>query len=140
MPSVGAGGPRNKHEPSSNTCAAFKTAEDQKTFADSAWSQEQKARYVEKAGDLPAVGRFELPELPTDKAPPAYLQYTTLHIEDESHHVEARKAFEDVIKALGKEAFGGRTVDEPFIGLGIIGWDSLEVSPACYTWFHFDHG
>ncbi|EEY16743.1 predicted protein [Verticillium alfalfae VaMs.102] len=111
---------------------AFKTAEDEKTFADSAWSQEQKARYLEKSGDLPAVGRFEVPEFPADKAPPAYLQYSTLHIEDESKHAEARKVFEDVIKALGKEAFGGRTIDQPFVGLGIIGWDSLEEAGAAF--------
>lgn len=39
----------------------------------------------------------------------------------------------DVVQALGKETFGGRSVgDGPFVGLGIIGWDSVEEAAAAF--------
>ncbi|KAM0282009.1 hypothetical protein ACHAQH_003215 [Verticillium albo-atrum] len=111
---------------------AFKSAEDADSFAASAWSQEHKARYEEKTGSVPAVGRFEVPEFPADKTPKPYIQFSTLHIEDDSKQPEIRKAFMDVIQALGKETFGGRIIEGPSVGLAIIGWDSLEEAGASF--------
>ncbi|KAM0335006.1 hypothetical protein ACHAQA_000040 [Verticillium albo-atrum] len=111
---------------------AFKSAEDADAFAATAWAQEHKARYQEKVGSDPAVGRFEVPEFPTDQTPKAYTQYSTLVIDDESKHPEVRKAWMDVVQALGKETFGGRIIDGPPVGLALLGWDSLEEAGAAF--------
>ncbi|KAH6682228.1 hypothetical protein F5X68DRAFT_242873 [Plectosphaerella plurivora] len=111
---------------------AFASAKDAEDFAASPFAEEHKARYRERTGTDATVGRFEVPELPGDKAPPPFTQYSTLVLEDESIHAEVRKAWMDVVQALGKETFGGRSVDGPFVGLGIIGWNSLEEAGAAF--------
>jgi hypothetical protein len=51
------------------------------------------------------------------------------HISDESKHEEVRKAWEELMGILGKESWRGMSVGEgEHVGLGLVGWDSLEVS------------
>jgi hypothetical protein len=73
-----------------------------------------------------------VPDLPAGKTPTPFTQYSTLVLEDESAHAEVRKAWMDVVQALGKETFGGRSVEGPFVGLGMIGWNSLEEAGAAF--------
>ena len=106
---------------------AFKTKKDADDFAASAWAAEHQARYREKAGGDPAMGQFEVPEFPTDASPTPFLQLSTLVLDEENKHGEARKAWMDVVQLLGKETFGGKSLgDGPPVGLGMIGWNSLE--------------
>ncbi|KAH7165285.1 hypothetical protein EDB81DRAFT_679020 [Dactylonectria macrodidyma] len=114
-------------------CIAFKTAEDLETFSTSEWSQQHKARYEERAGGEPVVGRFEVEDFPTDASPKAYTQFSTVVLSDDGQHVQVRSAWSDLVTTLGKETWGGRSVgDGPKVGLGLIGWDSLEEAAAAY--------
>lgn len=48
---------------------------------------------------------------------------------DESKGPEIREAWKTLITELGKETWGGISVGEgEKVGLGLIGWNSLEVS------------
>ncbi|KAM5351196.1 hypothetical protein ACJ41O_003919 [Fusarium nematophilum] len=114
-------------------CIAFKTSEDYEAFQASSWSKEHKERYSERTGGEPVVGQFEVADFPADASPKAFTQFSTIVIDDKSKHPEARKAWMDLAGALGKDTWGGVSVgDGPAVGLGLIGWDSLEEAQAAY--------
>jgi len=48
-------------------------------------------------------------------------------IDDVSKLPEIRKAWADLMAILGKQTWGGRSVEGEPCGLGLVGWDSLEV-------------
>ncbi|KAF7550511.1 hypothetical protein G7Z17_g5677 [Cylindrodendrum hubeiense] len=114
-------------------CIAFKTAEDAETFASSEWAQQHKARYEERAGGEPVVGRFEVEDFPADASPKAFTQFSTVVLSDDGQHVQVRTAWSSLVSALGKDTWGGRSIGGgPSVGLGLIGWDSLEEAGAAY--------
>lgn len=111
---------------------AFKTEEDVEAFQSSAWAQERKERYNERVGGEPTVGRFEVAQFPEGASHKAFTQFSSIVIDDKSKHPEVRKAWMSLVDALGKETWGGVSVgDGPTVGLGLVGWDSLEVR-QCY--------
>jgi hypothetical protein len=108
---------------------AFLTLEDEKAFAASEWVKEQKANLESQLAAPPPMALFEVAEFPEDRTRKPFLQFSRIELGDGSKHEEARKAWEDLMGVLGKQAWGGKKVgDGDFIGLGIVGWDSLEVS------------
>jgi hypothetical protein len=108
---------------------AFATLEDQKAFKTSEWAQAQKAKYEAAAAGPPLVGLFKVADFPKDASPKKFTQFSRITICDESKHEEARKAWEDLMGIIGKESWGGMSVGEgEHVGLGLVGWDSLEVS------------
>ncbi|KAH6962694.1 hypothetical protein DER45DRAFT_98714 [Fusarium avenaceum] len=112
---------------------AFKTTQDFEGFQSSTWAQEHRARYNERVGGEPVTGKFEVPILPTNASPKAFTQFTTVLLNDPEKRVELRKAWTDLASALQKETWGGISVgDGPSVGLGMIGWDSLEEAKAAY--------
>ncbi|KAF5645902.1 uncharacterized protein FTJAE_2332 [Fusarium tjaetaba] len=112
---------------------AFKTAQDFENFQSSAWAQEHKARYNERVGGEPVAGKFEVPDFPANASAKAFTQFTTVLLDDREKRVELRKAWTDLASALGLETWGGISIgDGPSVGLGMIGWDSLEEAKAAY--------
>jgi hypothetical protein len=72
---------------------------------------------------------FKVADFPKGAAPKAFTQFSRITISDESKHGEVRKAWEELMGILGKESWGGVSVGEgEHVGLGLVGWDSLEVS------------
>ncbi|KAM0436680.1 hypothetical protein ACHAPT_002389 [Fusarium lateritium] len=114
-------------------CIAFRTEEDVEAFQASSWAQERKERYNERVGGEPTVGRFEVAKFPEGASHKAFTQFSTVVIDDKSKHPEVRKAWMSLVDALGKETWGGVSVgDGPTVGLGLVGWDSLEEAQAAY--------
>ena len=72
---------------------------------------------------------FQVADFPKGAAPKAFTQFSRITISDESKYEEVRKAWEELMGILGKESWGGVSVGEgEHVGLGLVGWDSLEVS------------
>ncbi|KAK7403346.1 hypothetical protein QQX98_010867 [Neonectria punicea] len=112
---------------------AFKNAEDFETFSNSDWAKKQKEQYDERASGEIVVGQFEVADFPKDPKRPAFTQFSTIVLDDETKSDEARKAWSDLIAAVGKETWGGRSTGAgPTVGLALIGWDSLEEAGAAY--------
>lgn len=86
--------------------------------------------HEDRVGGEPVVGRFEVEDFPADASPKAFAQFSTVVLGDDGNHVQVRGAWSDLVSALGKDTWGGRSIgDGPTVGLGLIGWDSLEVRP-----------
>lgn len=115
----------------SDHVTAFKSAEDHQAFVDSAWAKGEREKVTERLGGAPNVRRFETPDFP-DATHKALTQYSFIELSDASKNVEARQFWIDFVSAVGSESFGGRSVDDKaVIGLGLLGWDSIEVSSPC---------
>jgi hypothetical protein len=72
---------------------------------------------------------FKVADIPKGATPKAFTQFSRITISDESKHGEVGKAWEELMGILGKESWGGMSVGEgEHVGLGLVGWDSLEVS------------
>ncbi|KAH8658526.1 hypothetical protein BGZ61DRAFT_371206 [Ilyonectria robusta] len=114
-------------------CIAFKTAEDVETFKKSSWAQERKARYESKAGSEIVAGEFEVADFPVDATPKAFVQFTTIVFGESGDRPEVSKAWVDLTTALGKDTWGGKSIgDGPTVGLGMIGWDSVEEAGVAF--------
>ncbi|KAH8786409.1 hypothetical protein F5882DRAFT_518171 [Hyaloscypha sp. PMI_1271] len=110
---------------------AFATLEDAKALKTSEWAQAQKGKYEATAAGPPLVGMFKVADFPKGAAPKAFTQFSRITISDESKHEEVRKAWEELMGILGKESWGGVSVGEgEHVGLGLVGWDSLEEAGA----------
>jgi len=108
---------------------AFATLEDSKAFETSEWALAQKAKYKAAAVGPPLVALFKVADFPKDKAPKTFTQFSRITVSDEGKFEEVRKAWEELMRVLGKESWGGVSVGEgENVGLGLVGWDSLEVS------------
>ncbi|KAF7553713.1 hypothetical protein G7Z17_g3462 [Cylindrodendrum hubeiense] len=114
-------------------CIAFQTAEDVETFTKSSWALERKAKYEDRAGAEVVTGQFEVADFPVGATPKAFIQFTTIVLGDDSTGPEATKAWLDLTTALSKDTWGGKSIgDGPTVGLGMIGWDSVEEVGAAY--------
>lgn len=72
---------------------------------------------------------FEVADFPSDPKPKDYTQFSRITMSDESKGPEIREAWKALVMELGKETWGGVSVgDGDKVGLGLIGWDNLEVS------------
>ncbi|PNP57328.1 hypothetical protein FNYG_15234 [Fusarium nygamai] len=112
---------------------AFNTAQDFENFQSSAWSQEHKARYNERVGGEPVANKFEVPDFPANASPKAFTQFITVLLNNPEIRVDLRKTWADLALAPGKETWGGISVGNgPSVGLGMIGWNSLEEARAAY--------
>ncbi|KAH7141771.1 hypothetical protein EDB81DRAFT_653690 [Dactylonectria macrodidyma] len=112
---------------------AFRNAEDEEVFTQSAWAQEHKARLESSGTPEPAVGRFEFSNFSPSSSPKPFLQLTSITLPSESQAEEARKAWTNLITILGKETLGGKLLkDDVFHGLAFVGWDSLEEVENAY--------
>lgn len=69
-------------------------------------------------------------DFPKDGAPKAFTLFSRMEMtDDESKQTEVKAAWDDLMVLLGKESWGGFSVGEgEHVGLGVFGWDSLEVS------------
>ena len=93
--------------------------------------QSNIAKYEAKATGPAVVALFEVAAFPTDPKPKDYTQFSRITISDESKGAEIREAWKTLTTELGKETWGGVSVSEgEKVGLGLIAWDSLEVSSA----------
>ena len=111
------------------THPAFATLEDQKAFETSEWAQAQKAKYEEAAAGPPLVGLFKVADIPKDAKPKKFTQFSRITVGGEGEYEGVRQAWEELMGILGKVSWGGVSVGEgEFVGLGLVGWDSLEVS------------
>lgn len=112
-----------------NTLLVFKSAEDADAFENSSWAKERKAKFQARGGPEPFVARFEVSEPPAGGSPKPVTQFSVLEIADTSKHAQARDAFENLAKAAGIEAAGGVSAgDGQKAGLGVTGWNTLEVN------------
>jgi hypothetical protein len=66
-------------------------------------------------------------DFPSGASPKKYTQFSRIVIDDVSKLPEIRKAWADLMAILGKQTWGGRSVEGEPCGLGLVGWDSLEV-------------
>ena len=111
------------------THPAFATLEDQKVFETSEWALAQKAKYEAAAAGPPLVGLFKVADFPKDVKPKKFTQFSRITVGGEGEYEGVRQAWEELMGILGKESWGGVSVGEgEFVGLGFVGWDSLEVS------------
>ncbi|KAK7424665.1 hypothetical protein QQZ08_008548 [Neonectria magnoliae] len=111
---------------------AFKKVEDFEAFTNSAWAKKHTEQYGELgAGDIVA-GPFEVEDFPQgDKLP--LTQFSTIVLDDATKSDEARKTWFDLVAAVGKDTWGGRSTGAgPTVGLALIGWNSLEEADAAY--------
>ena len=114
-------------------CVAFATLEDQKAFETSDWALAQKAKYEAAAVGPPVIALFKVTDIPKDKAPKIFTQFSRITVADEGKLEEVRKAWEELMGVIGKESWRGISVGEgEIVGLGLVGWDSLEVSKGDY--------
>lgn len=75
----------------------------------------------------PKVRKFETSDFPDDR-PKALTQFTFLEVADPAKHEGAKRAWLELVEAIGAKSFGGRSVDDgPATGVGFLGWDSKEV-------------
>ncbi|KAH7333158.1 hypothetical protein BKA65DRAFT_40792 [Rhexocercosporidium sp. MPI-PUGE-AT-0058] len=110
----------------------FKTLEDEKAFDESDFIKEGAKKLAEKGLAEPIHQTFEIPDFNEEK-PKAFTQMSRITGADKSKGPEIKKAWEDLMKILGKESFGGLSVgDGPRAGLGLAGWDSLEEAKAAF--------
>ncbi|KAH6897400.1 hypothetical protein B0T10DRAFT_455262 [Thelonectria olida] len=112
---------------------AFKSAEDEATFTSSAWAKEHEERLQARGVPQPAVGRFEFAEFSGDASPKPFLQFSSITLADEGKRVDARTAWIELTSALGRKTTGGKLLsDDAIIGLGLVGWDSVEEIESAY--------
>ncbi|KAF6802427.1 hypothetical protein CSOJ01_11608 [Colletotrichum sojae] len=111
---------------------AFKSAEDEKAFGESAWAKDHFEKAKAKMPNPPKVRKFETSDFPDDKPKPL-TQFTFLEVADPAKHEGAKQAWLDLVAAIGGKSFGGRSVDDgPATGLGFLGWDSREQAIETY--------
>jgi hypothetical protein len=114
--------------------AAFATAEDAEAFKNSEWAQNAKKEYEARATGPPLHALFEVADFPTDQTPKAFTQFSRITVPDEAKGQEVRKAWEELMAILGKQSWGGLSVgDGEKVGMGLVGWDSLEVAGAAMS-------
>lgn len=70
---------------------------------------------------------FQTGPFPANISPKKLTQFSWTTIE-ESKREELTSAWKELIAALGQESWGGQSVgDGPLVGVGMLGWDSLQV-------------
>ena len=93
-----------------------------------------KAQYEARGHPEPHhATMFEVPAFPAHPVPTGFAQMSRVTVTDEAKGAGLRMAWDALMALLGKESWGGLSVGEgEKIGLGLVGWDSLEQAKSAY--------
>ena len=93
------------------------------------WAKAQKTKVEGKELGPPIIDLFETFDLPSTGGPEPYMVYSRTKVSDAGKQEEGKKAWFELMTVIGKQPVGGVSVaDGEHVGLGMVGYDSLEVS------------